>query len=107
LKVSVSGIEQELKRIQIEIDNAGRNAIPAVAHKLVKELHAATPKLTGHASNSWEVVLEGNKAVIKNDVEYIGALNHGHSKQAPEFFIEKTILASNEVVPNGAIVSYR
>jgi len=71
-----------------------------VMQKLVKDLVAATPIDTGNARAGWRI--DGNSIV--NDVEYIEELNRGHSKQAPSFFIEKTVLSQSGVKPNGAIV---
>jgi len=66
-------------------------------------LAAATPVDTGRARDSWRV--EGD--TIVNDVEYISKLNSGSSQQAPEYFIEKTLLAQQGVSPNGVIVTER
>ena len=74
-----------------------------VLKKLVDKLAEATPVDTGEAQRGWR--LEGNKIV--NDVEHIGILNEGHSQQAPVRFIEKTILESPGIKPNGVIVRYK
>ena len=63
-------------------------------------LKEATPVLTGKARDGWHK--EGN--TIVNEVEYIDILNDGTSKQAPEYFIEKTLLAQKGVIPSGTIV---
>lgn len=62
--------------------------------KMATDLHAglmrATPVDTGRARNGWQLTL-GNEPVIENQVEYIGVLNDGHSKQAPALFVEAEI----------------
>lgn len=68
--------------------------------KLVQELKEATPVDKGTARDAWRI--EGNSIV--NDVPYIDKLNSGSSEQAPNHFIEKTVLSVAGVLPNGTIV---
>jgi hypothetical protein len=68
---------------------------------LVEALKAATPVDTGHARDGWQNV---NGKII-NDVEYISELNSGSSKQAPAYFIERTLLEHSQVDSNGVIVT--
>jgi len=59
-----------------------------------KELIVATPKLTGKASLGWQATLPNGPyqpGAIENNVEYIGKLNDGHSKQAPANFVENVV----------------
>jgi hypothetical protein len=72
----------------------------AIRKKLVSSLVTATPVDTGEARASWAVI---GKAIV-NTAEHIEALNHGHSKQAPAFFIEQTVLEHEGVRPSGIIV---
>jgi hypothetical protein len=63
--------------------------------KLVEDLKEATPVETGLARDSWSLEIEnGTTAVISNSQDYIGTLNSGSSKQAPRYFIERTILSN-------------
>ena len=71
-----------------------------VLNTLVKKLAEATPVDTGEASKGWKI--QGSSIV--NDVEHIEYLNQGSSKQAPAFFVEKTVLATRGVTPTGVIV---
>ena len=66
----------------------------------VSALKEATPVDTGYARDSWK---HDGKA-ITNDAEYIEKLNSGSSKQAPSFFIERTLLAQQGILPGGTIV---
>lgn len=84
--------------LQSKFDEAFKSA----KLKLVADLKEATPVDTGNARDHW--VLEGNRIV--NTVEYIEDLNRGSSKQAPEFFIEKTVLKNPAIQPKGSIVKY-
>lgn len=68
--------------------------------KLVDALKEATPVDTGNARDNWKI--EGNSIV--NEVEYIEYLNQGSSIQAPQNFIEKTLLTQEGVSPSGTIV---
>jgi hypothetical protein len=68
--------------------------------KLLSELKQATPVDTGKARDGW--YFTGSS--IRNDVEYIDELNQGTSKQAPAYFIEKTVLAQIGIKPLGVIV---
>ena len=68
--------------------------------QLVQALKDATPVDTGNARDHW--VSQGDKIV--NETEYIDLLNQGSSKQAPEYFIEKTLLAQKDIIPSGTIV---
>ena len=67
---------------------------------LVEKLRAATPEDTGRARDGWKY----QNGAISNDVEYIDSLNQGTSKQAPSYFIERTLLSEPGVLPNGVIV---
>ncbi len=69
--------------------------------KLLDALKEATPVDTGRAREGWK--LQDNKIV--NEVEYIAELNAGSSKQAPSHFIERTLLANENVNANGVIVT--
>jgi hypothetical protein len=73
----------------------------AETNKLVEALKEATPVDTGRARDGWKVV-DGN---ITNDVPYIDELNGGSSKQAPQYFIERTLLSHIGIEANGVIVT--
>jgi len=78
-----------LKKIKADIEQQFKKKTT----KLVEDLKEATPVDTGLARDSWSLEIEnGTTAVISNSQDYIGSLNSGSSKQAPRYFIEKTIL---------------
>ena len=75
--------------------------------KLLSALKSATPKDTGKASAGWKIdtipvsVSTLNKDqtyFIINNVEYIGELNMGSSRQAPARFVEQTAAKFGTVV---------
>ena len=84
------------KEVQAAMDRQLKQSM----EKLRASLAEATPVDTGEAQQGW--VIEGNSIV--NRVDHIGVLNNGTSQQAPEHFIEKTLLAHEGVIPNGTIV---
>lgn len=67
--------------------------------KMVVSLQHSTPKDTGEAASGW--YHDGNG--IHNSVEHISDLNEGTSKQAPSYFVEKTLLSHPGVKPSGTI----
>ncbi len=83
-----------------DLDSAVKKVRDEKVQSLISALEAATPVDTGFAKSQWR--LEGNSIV--NDADYINQLNAGSSKQAPEYFVEKTLLAQTGVVPSGTIV---
>ena len=83
-----------------DLELARKRAVNVRLESIRSALQAATPVDTGEASKGW--VVEGTQ--IKNEVEHIGYLNEGSSKQAPSHFIEKVILSHPGVTPAGTIV---
>jgi hypothetical protein len=93
VQVSSTPIDKEISKLLKEIkDKKGKI--------LVEKLRAATPVDTGRARDGWTY----QNGVISNDVEYIDSLNQGTSKQAPSYFIERTLLSEPGIIPNGVIV---
>jgi len=85
-----------LKDFKSLLDAKAKKTISDVKEALVE----ATPIDTGEARTGWKITERG----IENDVEHISYLNQGHSKQADPNFIERTVLATSGVKPNGTIV---
>jgi len=110
-KIKLVGRERLLNRI---IDNISKT-IDLSGHyeqeQLLRSLVENTPIDTGYARSRWAVgeytqnkttvkvdatisgLIKDFKFTVVNDAPYILYLNRGHSKQAPPFFIEKTILS--------------
>lgn len=68
-----------------------RKDVQNIGDSLTAELKAKTPIDTGRARKGWRVRHTGNTFRVRNDVEHIGALNQGHSKQAKRGYVERTI----------------
>lgn len=97
-------IENQIKQLNKDIkDNLNKQAkqqILIITNKIVTALKSVTPVDTGRARAGWT----SDDSAITNTVPYISELNNGTSKQAPKYFIEKTILMTESVQPNGVIV---
>ncbi len=100
--IKVTGVKGVMDKIRREVSEKKSEALEKTKLSLVESLKEATPVDTGNARDSWKVTPEG----IVNDAPYIPELNEGSSAQAPAYFIEKTVLAHPNVVPNGTIVRY-
>lgn len=98
--VKIKGIEVVLEDIKNKSEKAFKAHENKVREKLVEDLVEATPIDTGEARRGWRI--EGKDII--NDVEHVAKLNEGSSKQAPEYFIEKTVLSHPEIRPDGIIV---
>lgn len=107
ITLKVTGISEIIEEIQNLIDNTKKESLERVSNSLLKEIKEATPIDTGRARNGWQLEKDYKGNSIVNDVPYIPSLNDGHSKQAPSYFIERTVLKNKEVVPVGSIVTYR
>lgn len=123
LKIKLSG----LKAAAAAIENQMNKVIAANAFENAVELHQdlvlATPIDTGYARSRWTIsktdpvdypkmqyTVSHSKFFgikvkpvsfeISNDAPYIEYLNKGHSKQAPSYFIEQTILRNGFQIDN-------
>lgn len=89
-------ISMNIDSIKAAMDTARVKALDTI----VADLQAATPVDTGYAQSRWK----HDGVSITNDAPYIEELNAGHSKQAPAYFIEQTVLNEPGVIPSGTIV---
>jgi len=94
-------LKVKLPDIASEFEKNKKEEVSKKMGALLKNLKEATPVDTGKARDSWRQ--EGQSVV--NDVDYIEELNKGSSVQAGPRFIEKTVLATSGVLPNGRVVS--
>ena len=107
MKVSVKGIAETQKYLQAAMDSAINKGVQATTKRVVENLKRSTPVDTGAARDGWTGHVKNKTAVITNNVEYIDHLNTGSSLQAPRFFVEKAILETPGVSPNGQVVIYK
>lgn len=71
------------KRIDEYVENLEENIFQNVRSK--------TPLKDGGAQQGWEKKPKRKGFRIENNVKYIGALNEGHSRQAPAKYIQRVI----------------
>ena len=94
--IKIKGIAATIRKLEQSVAEQQDRVLDIA----LEELKAATPVDTGEASRGWR--REGNKLI--NEVEHIAQLNNGSSAQAPEHFIEKTLMSIDGIKPNGVIV---
>jgi hypothetical protein len=96
----------EMERVERELLEIAEADIEGRIDFAVDTLQVVTPVDTGEARRGWKslkVFRRGRELVdgfIKNDVEHITALNNGHSKQAPKYFIEQVLSKIGLITPN-------
>jgi hypothetical protein len=100
--ISISGISEVFTELDELVGNKAA-LLDRTKKELLSSLKVATPVDTGKARDSWALTPTG----IENSVEYIDELNGGSSKQAPVYFIERTVLSNPVVTANGKIVTDR
>lgn len=111
LKFEVKGFREATQKLNQDIHRDKTKFVDVNMEILKTKLTLNTPIDTGYARSRWvydkEILLRvsfklSNKYFIKftdevytvtNDAPYIEYLNRGSSKQAPAFFIEKTLLS--------------
>lgn len=99
--LKIKGIDKEIAKLKREVDAKRKTILIEELSKVLIQLKANTPVDTGEARDGWFI----DDDSIKNDVPHIVNLNKGSSKQAPSFFIEKTILSNRELSAVGIIVN--
>ena len=62
-----------------------------LSNQIFNGVRAATPVDTGNARSGWRRYRRGNTWYIVNDVTYIGALDRGHSAQAPHGIVDPVL----------------
>jgi fumarate hydratase class II len=107
LSIKISGLDEIQASLQKELARVKQAKLEEVVPSLISDLKDNTPVDTGRARHGWKGEVKDGRAVIENDVPYIGELNRGHSKQAPAYFIEQTILSHKDLRPEGALVDYQ
>lgn len=83
----------------INVWNAPRRIFWEVCQQIFDRLMIRTPYDTGECTNAWEIDFISEEEVeIWNDTEYISYLEDGHSKQAPNGWIESTLNQFKEIM---------
>ena len=84
-----------------EINALVKTGEDKIVDAAIEALKEATPVDTGYARDHWKRNAEGQ---IVNESEYMSELNAGSSQQAAPYFIERTLLSQEGIVPSGTIV---
>ena len=106
VSLEVVNFRQELARIEREIKEQANIQIENRIKYATNQLKVVTPVDKGTARMGWFEEIERNRyggfsgGNIINEVEYIGRLNSGWSKQAPKYFIEQTLVKIGVLTPS-------
>jgi hypothetical protein len=92
LTVKAKGIDKALAGMRDELLKERVKQSKTVAEVMAIDMAINTPVDTGYARSRWKSSVNGNSVVVSNDAPYIEDLNSGSSKQAPQFFVERTAL---------------
>ena len=86
-KTRVTGLNKVLSAVSKEISQVGTK----LANTLLVEAKKNTPIKRGRARRGWRVERQGTNTRVVNRVPYIGQLERGRSKQAPQGILKPTI----------------
>ena len=98
VSLEVVNFKEEMKRIEREVLALADKEVNTKIDFATEQLRIVTPVDTGEARSGWSNKKFKNPytgestGLISNPVEHIVYLNNGHSKQAPQFFIEQVLL---------------
>lgn len=107
ISLKIKGVSSEFKRLREELRKEEKRKLQKVCEQAIAELRDKTPVDTGFAKSQWRLVKTKSKTPefeIHNETPYIDFLNLGSSKQAPKYFVERTMLKYGK--PVGAITKY-
>ena len=86
--------DKTIKQLQAEIDTD----LSSFVKQYITSLRATTPIKTGRARNGWQQTFQKGKVgesnripIARNNVPYIGKLDKGSSKQAPQGIVEPAL----------------
>ena len=99
--MKINGYLETLSKLKADVKKASINKLEQSTDLMLADLIIETPIDTGRARSGWYKTKTTDGFKIRNDVDYIEHLNNGSSKQAPEFFIESTVMKYGK--PKGSI----
>jgi len=104
ISLEIVNFEQEMARVEREIERLANKDIKSRVEFAVDTLKVVTPVDTGEARGGWEnktyMAPDGYlDGTISNDVDHIVQLNKGSSKQAPKYFIEQVLMKIGIITP--------
>ena len=107
ISIKLKNVSSEILKLRQAVRKEAESKLEAVCKEAVRDLKANTPVDTGLARDSWSLRKTLDPFApfqISNSAPYIDILNAGHSKQAPSYFVEATMLKYGNAA--GAIVQY-
>jgi cytoplasmic iron level regulating protein YaaA (DUF328/UPF0246 family) len=105
VSLEIVNFEEEMRRIEEEVLDLANAEIEERINYAVTQLKIVTPVDTGEARSGWRsLVIKTRRGQylsgsILNPVDHISHLNNGHSKQAPQYFIEQVLSTIGLVTP--------
>ena len=91
-------------KTDFDLDKTVGRIVREVTNDLANALRSRTPIDTGKARRGWKVSNGRQKSTINNKVKYIQPLEDGHSKQAPQGFVNQSI---NKIKRNARSGKYK
>lgn len=101
--IKIRGIKETLSAITNQFEKERQFKVKKEKESILQNLRDETPVDTGEARDGWYATDDS----ISNDTEHIKVLNQGSSKQAPAYFIERTVLQNPHVKVKGNIVQIK
>jgi len=86
-KTRVQNLDKVLSAIKQNISQVGTK----LADTLLVEAKKITPIKRGRARRGWKIERRGTNTAVVNRTPYIGTLERGRSKQAPDGILRPTI----------------
>ena len=86
-KTRVQNLDKVLSAIKQNISQVGTK----LANTLLVEAKKITPIKQGRARRGWKIERRGTNTAVVNRTPYIGTLERGRSKQAPDGILSPTI----------------
>jgi len=113
IKMKIKGIADTKKKVKQQAFKEEVKGLKASSSKMLQHLKDKTPVDTGEARDSWELIDKNAgkrensvpEFQVRNTADHIVALNMGHSKQAPSYFVEGVAVQYGR--PIGAVVTIK
>lgn len=91
-KIKIVG-DMSLQSVRAAVNTFKNDLMPEIQ----REVASRTPIDTGRARRGWQ---QRGQSVVKNEVPYIGRLEKGYSRQAPNGFVKQGIGAAIRTISN-------
>lgn len=89
MRVRVLGVKDAMDQLRFAVDTK----VSSVAEQVETIARSKTPIKSGNARRNWNTRKGRQGFTVDNRVPYIGRLEEGYSKQAPQGIIQPTLRA--------------